>query len=93
MGLAIYNTILLELHFPLVVFKKLLKLPLSLDDILELDPALHSGFKQMLEFDGDVESTFGVTFTVEYEIWGEVKQYQLKVGLRFLVDLSLVAEW
>lgn len=33
MGLAIYNSIILDLHFPLAVYKKLLGLPINLRDL------------------------------------------------------------
>ena len=37
-GLAIYNSTVVDLHFPLVLYKKLLAVPPSLDDLKELSP-------------------------------------------------------
>lgn len=37
LGLAIYNGIILDLHFPQVVYKKLCDRPLELSDLSELD--------------------------------------------------------
>lgn len=39
-GLAIYNTIIVDLPFPLAMYKKLLNKPVNLDDLRELDPTL-----------------------------------------------------
>lgn len=37
-GLAIYNSTVVDLHFPLVLYKKLLDVPPALDDLKELSP-------------------------------------------------------
>lgn len=42
-GLAIYNATLLDLHFPLAVYRKLLGLPVSLADLEDIDPELMGG--------------------------------------------------
>jgi hypothetical protein len=38
LGLAIYNAVILDLHFPLVVYKKLLGEPVGLDDLDQINP-------------------------------------------------------
>ena len=37
-GLAIYNSTVVDLHFPLVLYKKLLNVPSKLEDFKELSP-------------------------------------------------------
>lgn len=37
-GLAIYNATVVDLHFPLVLYKKLLEVSPTLDDFKELSP-------------------------------------------------------
>lgn len=37
-GLAIYNSTVVDLHFPLVLYKKLLNVSPTLDDLKELSP-------------------------------------------------------
>ena len=37
-GLALYNRVILDTHFPLVIYKKLLCLPLVLEDIKDINP-------------------------------------------------------
>jgi len=39
-GLAIYNTTIIDLPFPLGLYKKLLNKPCNLDDMREIDPQL-----------------------------------------------------
>ena len=39
-GLAIYNITIIDLPFPLALYKKLLGKPVNLDDMRELDPTL-----------------------------------------------------
>lgn len=40
LGLAIYNGVILDVHFPLCVYKKLLDLPVGLTDLAQFDPAM-----------------------------------------------------
>lgn len=39
-GLAIYNQTIIDLPFPLALYKKLLDKPVNLDDLREFDPPL-----------------------------------------------------
>jgi ubiquitin-protein ligase E3 A len=79
-GIAIYNSVILDIRFPMVTFKKLLNRSIALEDLKALYPSLYNGFKRLLEFDGDVESVYMRNFTVEYEYFGESKVYELKPG-------------
>lgn len=64
LGLAIYNGIILDIHFPLLVYKKLLGCKVGLDDLYEIQPTLAGGFNQLLQYNGDVENDFLQTFEV-----------------------------
>ncbi|OQR93549.1 HECT E3 ubiquitin ligase [Thraustotheca clavata] len=77
LGLAIYNGVILELHFPSLVYKKLMGLSLTLDDLEEAQPALGKGLRQLLEFEGDVEAVFARSFELSYEVFGEIKTIEL----------------
>jgi E3 ubiquitin-protein ligase HECTD2 len=86
LGLAIYNSAILDVAFPPFAFRKLLAaapasstsasvlqrptMTYSLDDLAEYRPRLASGLRQLLEFDGDVEGTFCLDFVVEVERYG-----------------------
>ena len=64
LGLAIYNGIILDVHFPLVIYKKLQGERLDLQDLMSIQPSLAKSLRQLLEFEGDVEDTFCYTFQV-----------------------------
>ncbi|KAK6528418.1 putative E3 ubiquitin-protein ligase [Arthrobotrys megalospora] len=101
LGMAIYNSTILDVALPPVVFKKLLspnspvstpskfstpsptaRLPFTstLEDLAFFRPVLANGLRQMLEFDGDVESTFCRDFVVEVERYGQISQVPLIPG-------------
>lgn len=64
LGVAIYNSVILNVHFPLALYKRLLGIELGLEDLAGAMPELARGLQQMLDFEGDVESTFCATFSV-----------------------------
>ena len=43
LGLAIYNTVILDVHFPMLVYRKLLGRKGTFEDLQELDPTLWKG--------------------------------------------------
>ena len=69
LGLAIYNGIILDVHFPLVVYKKLLGYKVSLHDLSDIQPTLCKGLQQLLLYDGDVEIDFDQRFDVSGETY------------------------
>lgn len=65
LGLALYNSTILDLAFPPVLFKKLLGAQVSLKDFTRLWPRFGTSLKQLLDYDGDdFEEVFGLTFSV-----------------------------
>ena len=93
LGLAIYNSTILDVALPPFAFRKLLAagpavapgatshakplMTYSLDDLAEYRPALASGLRQLLEFEGDVENTFCRDFVAEVERYGQKTQVPL----------------
>jgi len=93
LGLAIYNSTILDVALPPFAFRKLLaagpivapgatshakpSMTYSLDDLAEYRPALASGLRQLLEFDGDVETTFCRDFVADVDRYGQVFQVPL----------------
>ena len=65
LGLAIYNNVILDVHFPLVVYKKLKGLETTLDDLKDAFPQLGNGLQQLLDFEGDIENVFCRSFEVK----------------------------
>ncbi|XP_078247016.1 putative E3 ubiquitin-protein ligase HERC4 isoform X4 [Pogona vitticeps] len=76
-GLAIYNFTIVELHFPLALYKKLLNKKPSLEDLKELMPSVGRSMQQLLDYpEDDIEDTFCLNFTITVENFGttEVKE-------------------
>ncbi|EFN57786.1 hypothetical protein CHLNCDRAFT_21324 [Chlorella variabilis] len=80
LGLAIYNAVILDVHFPLAVYKKLLGIRPTFADLKAAFPDLGRGLQQLLDFEGDVEAVFCRSFTAQYEFYGEMREEELKPG-------------
>lgn len=80
-GLAIYNSTIIDLNFPLALYKKLLGVQPTLTDLSELEPVIGNGMRQLLDYveeDGEtVEDTFCLNFTAPREHFGEVTHVDL----------------
>lgn len=77
LGLAIYNGVILDVHFPQVVYKKLMGQNPTLEDLRELQPVLARSLQTLLDFEGDVEATFSLNFQVEYEYFDAMRTHDL----------------
>lgn len=77
-ALAVYNGVILDISFPLALYRKLLKLDVGLDDLEQVDPALHRGLNEMLDFEGDIEDVYQRTFRI-----------QAKTVLGTIIDVDL----
>lgn len=66
LGLAIYNGVILDVHFPSVIYKKLQGHKPNLQDLMGVQSSLARSLRELLEFQGDVEDVFCYTFQV---IW------------------------
>jgi len=78
-GLAIYNFTIINLPFPLVLYKKLLSESVQLDDLAGLSPTLLRGLHTLLEYEGeDVEDVFCLSFIVSREVFGDIRTDELK---------------
>ena len=79
LGMAIYNSIILDLKMPSFIYKKLKGCPLGIEDLEELNPGLARGLKALLSFDGrGMRETFETTFQISFERFGEVVTVDLK---------------
>jgi ubiquitin-protein ligase E3 A len=77
LGLAIYNGVILDIHFPPVLYKKLMGKPVTLEDLMTLEPVLGRSLLTLLEFEGDVESAFSRSFQIDIQIFGETQTIDL----------------
>lgn len=80
LGLAIYNSTILDIHLPTTCYKKLLNYPVGLADLAVFRPALARGLEQLLSFEGDVESVFCRPFVAELDAFGQRKWVELVPG-------------
>ncbi|RKP24490.1 ubiquitin-protein ligase E3A-like protein [Syncephalis pseudoplumigaleata] len=69
-GLAIYNAVMLDVHLPTALYKKLLRYPVQLADLKTLDPSMERGLRAMLEMDDEQLGFMEQTYEVEYECFG-----------------------
>ncbi len=60
-----------------MIYKKLKGDQVNLSDLFELDPSTAIGLQKLLDFDGDVECTFSLTFQITYEAYGELHTVDL----------------
>jgi E3 ubiquitin-protein ligase HECTD2 len=95
-GLAIYNSTILDVALPPFAFRKLLAaapaapanapthprptMSYTLDDLAEFRPSLAKGLKQLLEFEGDVETTFSLEYAIDVDKYGTTVQVPLCAG-------------
>uniref|UniRef100_A0A7S1CPI5 HECT-type E3 ubiquitin transferase n=1 Tax=Bicosoecida sp. CB-2014 TaxID=1486930 RepID=A0A7S1CPI5_9STRA len=80
LGLAIYNDVILDVHFPLAVYRKLLGLPMELADVEEVFPAIAKSMREVLKYEGNVEEDMGLAFDVIEEYYGSTRAVELKPG-------------
>lgn len=80
LGLAIYNRVLLNVRFPDLVYKKLMQKSLDLKDFTNVFPEMGKALSHLLEFEGDVQSTYCRNFTASYKVFGETRVDELKKG-------------
>ncbi|XP_051982239.1 probable E3 ubiquitin-protein ligase HERC4 [Xyrauchen texanus] len=71
-GLAFNNNCVVQLPFPLALFKKLLNVKTSLKDLREFEPVLGKSFQEILDYSDDVE---------EMDIYFKIKWNGVEVEL------------
>mmetsp|Transcript_2710 Transcript_2710/g.3166 ORF Transcript_2710/g.3166 Transcript_2710/m.3166 type:complete len:440 (-) Transcript_2710:382-1701(-) len=79
MGLAIYNGIILDIHYPLACYKKLLDLEPTIEDLKEMIPSTGNSLQYILNCQSEtLEQDLYLSFIYEYEVFGENKLEELK---------------
>ena len=89
-GLAIYNNIILDVKFPLTVYRKLLGLKPTLEDMKECDPELYKNFSFLIKTkDANLKESLDLDFTVTDDKFGEKLVIPLKKdGDKISVDIN-----
>ena len=89
MGLAVYNSEILDIRFPPCVYKKLASIDdknanlgalpsLTLFDLKYVMPNLASSLQNLLDYEGNVEDDFMLNFEISYTEFDIVKTVPLK---------------
>eukprot|EP00878_Enallax_costatus_P019059 GHUV01020096.1.p1 GENE.GHUV01020096.1~~GHUV01020096.1.p1 ORF type:complete len:379 (+),score=90.25 GHUV01020096.1:952-2088(+) len=66
-GLAIYNSHILEFQFPVVLYKKLMGQSVGLEDLSELHPEVSNSLKKLTIMSEQEIESLGLTFQIEAE--------------------------
>lgn len=96
LGLAIYNNIILDVHFPMVVYRKLMGKKGTFFDLQDWNPVLWKGLQDLLVYKGeDMESVFLQSFRITHkDVFGTVLVHDLKHdGENILVNQSSKEEF
>jgi hypothetical protein len=88
LGLAIYNQVILDVKFPMGLYKKLIGIgdsELGLSDLMDFKPRLAQGLIALLEYDASCGAKFedvfpALRFVVEYECYGTMVEAELIDG-------------
>jgi len=82
LGLAMYNSVILDLHLPSVIYKKLGGKKGNFEDLKEFKPTVWNGLNELLNYTGnDMEDVFMQPFQVSYtDLFGSTITVDLKEG-------------
>ncbi|CDW90384.1 hect e3 ubiquitin [Stylonychia lemnae] len=82
MGLGIYNSIILDLPFPMIAYKQLLFQEPIFEDLQEWQPEVASSLEFILNYNDEtpLEEALGINFAIEEERFGEKFEFELKPG-------------
>lgn len=78
-GLAIYNFTIINLPFPLALYKKILGEPVNITDLKDLMPTVGRSMQSLMNYEGsDLADVFSLTFSITQEVYGEMRTVELK---------------
>ena len=81
LGLALYNSVILDVHLPRVVYKKLLGYKPAFDDLIDFSPSIAQSLEFILNYEGeDLQEMLTCTFSVEVESYGSKTTAELVPG-------------
>lgn len=79
LGLAIYNFTIIDIPFPLALYKKLLNEAINLSDLKGLSPMMANSLQALLDYEeNDVQDVFGLNFALSRDVFGESITIPLK---------------
>ena len=77
LGMAIYNGVLLPVHFPIVIYRKLLNEKLTMEDFMVCEPEMYKSFLELKKMNNveDLNLTFELLYTNNFS--GEQCSFEL----------------
>ena len=96
LGLAMYNSVILDLHLPSVIYRKLGGKKGTFEDLREFKPSVWTGLNELLEYSGDdMEEVFMQPFMISYkDLFGTTVTEDLKTdGSNILVNQANKREY
>lgn len=88
-SLCTHLQVIIDVHFPHVIYKKLKQLPPCFADLEDSMPTLAKSLRQLLDYDGDVESDICRTFEV---IWAGMSTFRDNGNLHILPFVNQLQE-
>ena len=90
LGLALFNGIILDIKFPIAIYKKLLGIQPGLNDLKECDPELYKNLSFLVNTkDENLKENLESNFTVTLDVYGEKKILPLKPnGENIMIDFN-----
>jgi ubiquitin-protein ligase E3 A len=80
-GLALYNSVILDIHFPKVVYKKLMGLKVDFEDLVDFSPSIAQSLDFILKYtEPDLQDMLTCTFSVEVDSYGAKRTVELVPG-------------
>ena len=76
-GLALLNSVKVDLKFPKVFYKKFTGKSIDLDDLEEFEPEVAKGLKDLDEFEGNIEEVYCIYFVIETHKFGKTHFHEL----------------
>ncbi|XP_072293818.1 ubiquitin-protein ligase E3A-like [Eucyclogobius newberryi] len=79
LGLAIYNSCILDVHFPMVVYRKLMGKKGTYQDLADLNPILFKSLRNLLDYTENVQDDLMLTFQIsQTDLFGNPTLHDLK---------------
>ncbi|CAL8308851.1 unnamed protein product [Merluccius merluccius] len=79
LGLAIYNNCILDVHFPMVVYRKLMGKRGTFRDLADSNPVLFQSLTELLQYEGSVEDDMMITFQIsQTDLFGNPLMHDLR---------------
>ena len=90
LGLALFNGIILDIKFPMAIYKKLLGIEPGLNDLKEYDPELYNSLNYLINTDDkNLKDSLDTTFTISIDKYGEKITIPLKPnGENIMIDFE-----